>query len=461
MNISRTAAECLLSDPRVAQAKKLLLEAVHEHQGALTHPKSPNVDLQESYKQKLEKFAEDRGGKLWFPYLGSGLGNGCLVELADGSVKYDFISGIGTHYFGHSHPDLIASSIDAAISDTIMQGHLQQNLDSVELCHLLITHSGIDHCFLSTSGATANENALKIVLQKRSPANRILAFERGFAGRTWALAQITDKPSFREGLPSQIFVDYIPFYDPHQPEKSMETSVHALKKHLARHPKEYATMIFELIQGEGGFYPGSERFFRALMDILKENGISIIVDEIQTFGRTSSLFAFQYFNLKEYVDVVTIGKLSQVCATLFCEHHRPRPGLLSQTFTGSTSAIRASKVILEGLINNNFFGKEGKNAMIEYQFALRLEGLNKKYPKSISGPFGIGTMVAFTPFDGDVHRTTKFVHTLFDHGVMSFIAGSHPSRVRFLVPAGAVTEKDIDAVCNIVEQVILSSLTSG
>ena len=79
----------------------------------------------------LQKFGDIRGGTLYFPYLGSGIGRGPLVELADGSVKYDMISGIGVHYLGHSHPALIAASIDAAIRDTIMQGNLQQNVESV------------------------------------------------------------------------------------------------------------------------------------------------------------------------------------------------------------------------------------------------------------------------------------------------------------------------------------------
>jgi 4-aminobutyrate aminotransferase-like enzyme len=55
-------------------------------------------------KNYLQEFAADRGGKLFYDYIGSGIGNGPLVELADGSVKYDFITGIGVHYFGHSHP---------------------------------------------------------------------------------------------------------------------------------------------------------------------------------------------------------------------------------------------------------------------------------------------------------------------------------------------------------------------
>ena len=43
----------------------------------------------------LNRFKEVRGGGLVFPYVGTGKGYGCLVELSDGSVKYDMIGGIG------------------------------------------------------------------------------------------------------------------------------------------------------------------------------------------------------------------------------------------------------------------------------------------------------------------------------------------------------------------------------
>ncbi|MBA3958515.1 MAG: aminotransferase class III-fold pyridoxal phosphate-dependent enzyme [Parachlamydiaceae bacterium] len=445
------AAEALATDPRIEQAKKLLLEAVKAHQKGLTEVKPANPALKQQYDELLAVFAECRGSKLWFPYIGSGIGHGPFVELMDGSVKYDFINGIGPHYLGHSHPALISASIDAALSDTIMQGQLQQNYDSVELVTLLCQASKMEHCFLTTSGAMANDNALKIAFQKRYPAYRVLAFDHNFSGRSLALTSVTDKPAYREGIPPFGYVDYVPFFDATNPEESTQRAVEVLQKHLSRHPKEYAVMCFELVQGEGGFYPGSKEFFTAIMRILKENNVSIFIDEIQTFGRTPALFAFQYFGLEEFADIVSIGKLTQVCATLFNKDHRPRPGLLSQTFTGSTSAIRAAKVILHELIHGNYYGPEGKIAKLHLYFAEKLAKLSKRHPKLIQGPFGVGAMIAFTPFDGNAQRTTQFIHDLFQAGVMSFIAGNNPSRVRFLIPAGIVTTKDIDAVVDIIE----------
>lgn len=450
-------AEALNNDPRVLEAKKLLISAVKSHQEQITGIRPPIASLKQSYDGLLANFAHYRGAKLWFPFLGSGIGKGALVELADGSIKYDFIAGIGVHYWGHSHHDLIASGIDAAISDTIMQGNLQQNIDSVELSALLVQTSKFDHCFLTSSGAMANENALKIAFQKNYPARRVLAFERCFVGRTLAISQITDKAAYREGLPSNMLVDYVPYFDVNKPEESTKAAISTLEKYLHRYPKEYAVMCFEFIQGEGGFHQGASDFFKAIMVILKENNIAIFADEVQTFGRTPELFAFQYYGLEEYIDIASIGKLSQVCATLFMESYKPRSGLLSQTFTSSTSAIKASKIIITELINGGYYGPNGKIQHIHNHFASQLERLSKKHPSLIQGPFGLGCMIAFTPYDGDAQKVTSFVHCLFEAGVLSFIAGENPTRVRFLVPAGAVTNEDIDNVIKIIEETLIKT----
>lgn len=448
------AANRFKNDPRIAQAKKLLMETIRDHQKELTQVRPPQQELIQSYYETLEAFNMIRGGKLYFPYLGSGWGNGPLVELLDGSVKYDMISGIGPHFWGHTHPGLTEVAIDAALSDTIMQGHLQQNRDGLKLSHLLVKASGLDHCFLSSSGVMANENALKLAFHKNYPATRVLAFDHCFLGRTLALSQITDKPMFREGLPLQLPVDYVPFYSPEHPEESTKHALTTLKHHLFRYPKQHAAMCFELIQGEGGFNMGTTAFFKALMQVLKEHGVAVFVDEVQTFGRTHRLFAFQHFGLEEYVDLVSIGKLSQVCATLFRSDYKPKPGLLSQTFTSSTVALQASCWIIEHLLADHFYGPTGKLAQLHARFELHLRRLEETWPNRMQGPYGLGAMIAFTPMGGEPDTVAKFVQDLFQAGVIAFVAGSHPTRIRFLIPAGGMTLEDVDGVMLIVEEVL-------
>ena len=446
--------EALRKDPRIEQGKRLLLEGLSDYSSKLTEIKKPNPELVPQYLETLDAFEKARGGKLWFPYIGSGIGNGPFVELLDGSVKFDFISGIGPHFFGHSYPKLIEAGIDAALGNTAMQGHLQQNKEGLLLSQKLIEASGLDHCFLTTSGAMANENALKIAFQKKSPASRLLAFEKCFAGRTLALSDVSDKPSFREGLPKTLEVDYIPYYNEKDPEASLKRSIEALEKHIQAHPGKHAAMLLELVQGEGGIYPGAESFFKPLLHFLKKHGILVIFDEIQTFARTEALFAFQHFNLDEFADIVTVGKVSQVCATLYKNPVMPRPGLLSQTFTGSTASLYIANTILDLLKGGEWFGPKGKNAQIHYYFSKLLKEMEKKKPHLISGPYGIGSMVAFTPFQGDQKRVLPFVTALFHAGVITFTSGVSPMRVRMLVPAGAVTFHQIDQVVSIIDKVL-------
>ncbi|MBI4962902.1 MAG: aminotransferase class III-fold pyridoxal phosphate-dependent enzyme [Desulfomonile tiedjei] len=460
--MKRTISDELASDPRVIQAKRQLLDVLVEYQERIKGIRPPDPDLRVPYDAFLKEFGDLRGGALFFPYLGSGLGNGVLVELADGSVKYDFISGIGVHHWGHSHPAIVEALLNAAMRDTVMQGNLQQNVESVSLARTILSAANrkgaeLGHCFFSTSGAMANENALKIIFQKKYPADRILAFEGCFMGRTLALSQITDKAAYRECLPPSLSVDYVPFFDPARPDESIRAALDCLERYLARYPGKHAAMCIELVLGEGGFHPGTRDFFLSLIEVLRQHQVAIMVDEIQTFSRTTELFAYQYFGLDDYVDVVTIGKSSQVCATLFRDEFKPRPGLLSQTFTGSTSALFAAEVIIRGLIERDFFGPDGRIAKLHDHFETRLKQIQERLPGLIAGPFGIGAMIAFTPFNGDHEKVVKFVHALFDAGVISFYAGSDLSRVRFLLPVAAVTFDDIDAVCAILERTLRSA----
>ncbi len=453
-------AENLAQDPRVAEAKRLLRAALLDHQQPLTGIRPPRADRKTSYEQSLKRLEEIRGNPLYFPYLGSGFGRGPLVELADGSVKYDFITGIGVHFLGHSHPDLLEAGVDAALQNTVMQGNLQQNRDGLELIDSLLqgaNHLGgrFAHGILCSSGAMANENALKIALQKRHPAARILAFNHGFAGRTLALSQITDKPAYREGLPSTIAVDYVPFFNPEKPEESARAAREILRGHLRSHPGVHAGMFFEFIQGEaGGYAAGNAEFFRGLMEELKAAGIPVIADEIQTLGRTGELFAFQYFGLGDFVDVVTLGKMTQACAALYTAEMRPKPGLISQTYTASTSAIRAGLHVIKTLLHQGYLGPEGRIARVSKRLRDGLIDLERRHPEWVRGPFGLGAMIAFTPFDGSADRVTALSKTLFEMGVIAFTAGSNPARLRFLPPVGAMENTDIDVVLEILENAL-------
>lgn len=450
-------ADALRSDPRIAEARRLIAEAVAEHGAELTGPKPADPKLAARYDGMLKRLTATRGGPPFWPYLSSGLGNGPLVELADGSVKLDFIGGIGVHGCGHSHPAMIDGAIDGALEDTVMQGNLQQHPPGLRMSERLIQLASaggakLDHCLLSTSGAMANENALKIAMHRASPADRVIAFDNAFAGRSLAMAALTDRPKYRMGLPLAVEVDYLPFRNDANPARSQRWAVDELHRLLKRHPGRYAAFWAEPIAGEGGYYAGSHEFFAALCKPLRDAGIPIIFDEVQSFSRTSKPFAFQHYQLDEFCDIVTVGKITQVCATLYGKDFVPKGPILSQTFTGASSSIATGLAMLDLMESENCFGDEGSNMRRHAYFADRLTELSDKHPGLIAGPFGTGMMIALTPGDGSYDHAKLLMDTMYDVGLLGFVCGSEPTRIRFLPPPVTTTTNHIDMAIDLLDQ---------
>ncbi|WP_436717101.1 aminotransferase class III-fold pyridoxal phosphate-dependent enzyme [Roseiconus lacunae] len=459
---TESIADSLRQDQRIIEAKRLIREAVQEHAQQL-RVRPANASLKDSYAQWLNRLTDVRGGPPIWPYLASGLGQGPYVELADGSVKLDFIGGIGVYGAGHSDLGMIEAAVGAAIEDTVMQGNLQQNPASVVMMEKLIalaqqSGASLPYCLLTTSGAMANENALKIALHKATPADRVIAFQNAFAGRSLAMAAVTDRPNYRAGLPLTVAVDYLPFRDPSDPEGSQKRAVAELHRLLKRHPGRYAAFWAEPIAGEGGYFPGSHEFFAALCEPLKDAGVPIIFDEIQSFSRTSQPFAFQHYGLDQFADIVTVGKITQVCATLYSDAMKPTGPILSQTFTGSTASITTGIETLTRFEQRGCFGDQGTNVQLARYFQSQLEALADEFPTQISGPYGEGLMIAFTPGDGSFDTAKALMMDMFDAGLLGFVCGGGPTRIRFLPPPIITTTEQIDHAVSLLRGVFASRL---
>jgi 4-aminobutyrate aminotransferase-like enzyme len=447
MTRARPPSASILDAPRVREAAAELAEAVHrELAGSFVAP--------EEYRRLVEEVGALRGRPLQLPIVTSGLGRGARVTLADGRSLLDFVGGIGVLGFGHADPDLVATALVAAASDAVFQGHLAPGPETLRLSRALLRHAGprLEHAWLSVSGAMANENALKIVFQKRAPADRIVVFERGFAGRTLATAELTDKPEFREGLPLRGFALHVPFWDAHDP-RSTARAVEALEAHLRRHPDRVAAMLFELVQGEGGIRTAPREFFAPLMERCRAAGVSVWVDEVQTFGRTGELFAFQTLGLGEWVDVVTVGKMIQGSAVLFAADHAPRPGLVAGTFAGASVGMAVGARIVERLEAEGFLGPGGRIAALGARVAERLDALADRLPRAVGARSGLGAMHGFTPFDGSPRAADRVVKLSFEEGLLLHGAGARPSRIRLLLPVNT-TEEELDAGFAILEKAL-------
>ena len=433
---------------------KVVAEETASLNGVREASGDPSVSA--AYRSAIQDFNRLRGRDLYFPFLGSGAGSGPFVELADGSVKYDMITGIGVNLFGHAHPAFVSEVIDSSVSD-VQQGNIQPGLEAAALVTALLKRVGKDcrlsHAWLTTCGTMANETALKIIRQKKFPATRVIAFEDGFSGRSTAMQEITDNAKYREGQPTYGEVTYVPHFDRAAGLKeSVERVVRVIESCTTRYPGKYAAITLELVQGEGGFVFGPKEFYEQIFEAAKRAGLAIWVDEIQTFGRTGELFAYQTLGLEKWVDVVTVAKTFQASATMFAAEFNPRPGLVAGTFSGSTTALRTGRRTLELFDEERMFGADGKVRKLSARFEANLERLKQGPCKGKIGELRIiGGMVGFVPLSGTMEDVKRVLFRLFDLGVVAFYCGHGPYLVRMLPPLGCMVEKDVDAVCTMIE----------
>lgn len=463
-----THGRTLHHSPAVRAAIQTIVNEVRAHSARLTDIRPPNPGLKESYDALMARAADARGRALLYPCVGSGLGNGALVELADGSVKWDMICGIGVNFFGHSDPDMVETAIAAGIDDVQKHGNLQSNFDQHEFAEALVReaskNSRLRHAYLSTSGCMANENALKVCYQKHAPASRVIAFRDCFMGRSVTMSQIGDAAANRQGIPLTTLVDYMPFWDDAAAAEMGENrfinaAVRQLTEYADRYPAQHACFIFELVQGEGGFNTSKREYLKALMDVCKARGIAVWDDEIQTFGRLSRMFAYEVYDLGEFVDVFCVGKMTQVCATLYTPEYNPKPGLLSGTFTGDTPSFRMGRQVIERLAGGDYYGPQGRIARHHALFREQVRQLAARRPEwfpPVPGQSGHaggeGGMMRFTPFGGQKDAVIKASRACFDEGVILFYCGHGPYHVRMLPPLGVMKEEDWPRVFACIER---------
>jgi 4-aminobutyrate aminotransferase-like enzyme len=388
-----------------------------------------------AHARAVRALGRQRGRPLALPILLGAPAEGAYVRLADGRRVLDWIGGIGVYAFGHGDRALLETAAHTAAATPVFQGHLLPGLEQLRLGRLLLKHAArrLRHVWFSLSGAMANENALKLIWQKHAPADRIVVFEGAFAGRTTTLAELTDKPAFREGLPLRGIALTVPFYDPHARDP-VAKSMARLDEHLARFPGQIAAMLFELVQGEGGIRTAPREFFVAAMERCRSAGIAVWVDEVQTYARTGELFAHRTLGLEEYVDVVTAGKALQGSAVLFRRTYNPRPGLVSGTYAGATVGMTVGARMIERLERDGYLGTDGRIVQLGRRVKHHLAALARVLPGAVGGIDGVGAMWAFTPFDGSSAKVDAVIRAALEEGLLLFSAGAKPAKLRLLLP---------------------------
>jgi len=463
---TQTVGAELLSDPSIHDAFNTIVDQIAAYSARINDVQPPTSDLKISFQQMLDDAAKIKGRGLLYPAISSGVGNGALVEMADGSIKWDMLTGIGVHFMGHSNPKVIKAQLDAALLDTTKHGNLQTSYDAVtfgqRLVELASRTTDLAHAFITTSGAMANESAIKVCYQKQAPATRVIAFEHCFMGRSVTMAQIGDSAAGRQGVPLSTQVDYLPFWDQDQADamggdtKYIDWMLGRLEKYHSRYAGQISTFIFELVQGEGGFNVSNPDYLKALMEFCRANDIAVWADEIQTFGRTQEMFAYEYYDLGKYIDVLTVGKMTQACATLYTENYNPNAGLLSGTFTGATVDFTVGNALLDELSSDGNYGQNGKFAQHHAEFIKQVQALADKHPDwfpgntSLTG--GLGGMMRFTPFDGNKNKIIATCKAAYEEGVICFWCGHGPFHVRMLPPLPVMKIEDWPRVFAVMER---------
>ncbi|NOT79180.1 MAG: aminotransferase class III-fold pyridoxal phosphate-dependent enzyme [Bacteriovoracaceae bacterium] len=438
------------------QFNKLFSSILIEQQ-KIDHIKAADEDKKELLSSKLKEYEALKGRGFFFPFMASGRGHGPFVELIDGSIKYDLINGIGVNLLGHSHPIYIKANLEAATSDTMMCGNLLSYQEPYEVSKMLlesVSKSHLKHFWFSCSGSFAGDTALKILWQKKAPNYRLIAFQKSFAGRSIAMQDVTYNQAYREGMPKTIPVDHVPHYNYNNPEKAIEETIAALDNLIAQNGNVYCALTIEVIQGEAGFIYGTKEYYKAICEWAKKNNIYVWIDEVQSFARTTELFAYQMFELDQYVDVVTIGKVLQGAGTFYTEELNPKAGLIAGTFNGSIASLNAAKATIRYLKEGNFYGEKGRIKDLEQKFKAKFKELSEGSCKGKIPYFGgIGTMLSFQVGDSSVETTNKFMKKLFDNGIITFSAGKEPTRVRFLISL-PILDEHIEEIFKILEKTI-------
>ena len=443
------------SNSEIQDLSNKLFSSILIEQQKYMSVKGPDEGKKHLSESVLTDYEQLKGRGFFFNYVSSGRGHGPFTELVDGSVKYDLIGAIGPNLVGHSHPLYIKAHLEAATSDVMMCGNLLTHSEAYNLTKEIVDSvkgSRLKHFWFAGSGSFANDTALKMLWQKKDPAHKLIAFEKAFAGRSIATQDITYNPDYRVGQPQTIEVDHVPHFDQNDPENSLEKTLAALNNLIKKNKNSYCGIMLELIQGEAGFVFGTKEYYEGVFKWAKENDLYIWVDEVQSFGRTTELFAFQMFGLEEYVDIVTIGKALQACGTLFTEELNPKPGLVAGTFNGSIATLNAGQKIVHYLREGNFYGQDGRMKHLEEQFLNRFRVMAKGPLKGKIGySGGVGTMISFEVGDSSKETTIKFVKKLYENGILSFMAGKVPTRVRFLLPT-CLSDEHIEDIFRIIDQ---------
>lgn len=388
------------------------------------------------------------------------------AELWDveGRRFIDFAAGIAVLNTGHRHPRIVKAIADQLGQFTHTAYQIVPYASYVELAEKINARAPIAQrkkTAFFTTGAEAVENAVKIA---RAYTGRpgVIAFAGGFHGRTMMGMALTGKVApYKIGFgpfPGDVF--HAPYPNALHGVTSADSiaAVETLFK-ADIDPKRVAAIIFEPVQGEGGFNPAPAEFVRALRKLCDAHGILLIADEVQTgFARTGKLFAMEHYDVS--ADLMTIAKslaggmpLSGVVGRADVMD-AAAPGGLGGTYAGNPLAVAAAHAVLD-VIDEEKLAERA--TVLGDKLKAKLAALRAELPQivDVRGP---GAMVAAEFVDPHTRASdaafTKRVQTLaLERGLLLLICGVDANVIRFLFPL-TIEDAVFDEALGILESVL-------
>jgi 4-aminobutyrate aminotransferase len=397
-----------------------------------------------------------------------------VAEKARGSVIYDlngdayldFGMGIAVNNVGHCHPKVVAA-VQKQAAELIHTSVVTHHIRYIELAKKLseISPKGLDSVFLANSGAEAIEGALKMA--RYTTGRPAFIFFRGsFHGRTlMTTAMTTSKLYYRERYepfpPSLYMAPYPYVYRSHfknDPQACAEDCLKQLDSmlHQLVLPEQVAAIIIEPILGEGGYVVPPDGFLKKLRKLATDNGIFLIIDEVQSgFGRSGKMFACEYENIEPDIMIMAKGigggmPLSAFIARKEITSKWP-PGRHGNTFGGnpvSCAAGLASIAVIEEEKLVERAAKVGKYMLN------KLKDITSGM-KHVGDVRGRGLMIGIELEEGDGSPSKEIaervVKKCLEHKLIVLTCGSSGHIIRLMPPLN-VTDAEVDSALDILQK---------
>ncbi|MBL4750261.1 MAG: 4-aminobutyrate--2-oxoglutarate transaminase [Amylibacter sp.] len=363
----------------------------------------------------------------------------------EGTRYIDFAAGIAVVNTGHCHPKVIAAATKqiGKFTHTCHQILPYENyIGLAERLNIAVSGDTENKTVFVTTGAEAVENAIKIArIATGRPA--VIAFGGGFHGRTFMGMSLTGKVApYKQGFGAMMpDVYHVPFpIDLH--DVTTADAMSALNKLFKADldPGRVAAIIFEPVQGEGGFYPAPAELMREIRTLCDTHGIVMIADEVQTgFARTGNLFAMDAYDVS--ADLTTMAKglaggfpLAAVTGKteLMDAAH---PGGLGGTYGGNPIGIAAAHAVLDVIQEEGLCARANE---LGSHLKQRLESIRQRTPEivDVRGP---GFMIAmeFNTTDGKAPNpelANRVRMEAQNRNLILLTCGVYGNVIRFLAP---------------------------